>query len=184
MNRKLPIADPYIGWCGPFGTSCWDVANLYLPFGRHALCDVDGNSLKLSDITNGMYVKIRAKNVRYHGYEYLYTAKGIYGMYFALYNIKTWPWYEYLLFHAERNFFWAGYAYYDVLRLDKESNDHKKQTWIVKKDPSDGTFLFESTYWKRGNYLNGNEGRWLYCDTDGSSSWWNVTVSQCNIFCR
>ena len=82
------------------------------------------------------------------------------------------------------NFFWAGYAYYDVLRLDKESNDHKKQTWIVKKDPSDGTFLFESTYWKRGNYLNGNEGRWLYCDTDGKSSWWNVTVSQCNIFCR
>ena len=73
---------------------CWDTASLqwypqWDPIGKHALCDVDGNSLKLSDITNGMYVKIRAKNVRYHGYEYLYTAKGIYGMYFASYNIKT-----------------------------------------------------------------------------------------------
>ena len=68
-----------------------DAANLFnnMGIGKHAFCDVDGNSLKLSDIMNGMYVKIRAKNVRYHGYEYLYTAKGIYGMYFALYNIKT-----------------------------------------------------------------------------------------------
>ena len=83
----------------------------------------------------------------------------------------------FFLIHTETNFFWAGYAYYDVLRLDQESNDHKKQTWIVKIDPSDGTFLFESTYWKRGNYLNGNEGFWLYCDTDGSNSWWNVTAT-------
>ena len=57
--------------------------------GRHAFCDVDGNSLKLSDIKDGMSVKIRAKNVKYHGYEYLFTAEGIYGMYFASYNIKT-----------------------------------------------------------------------------------------------
>ena len=78
---------------GIFGEYCWDAATTqqasYDPKGPHALCDIDGNSLKLSDITDGMYVKIRAKNVRYHGYEYLYTAKGIYGMYFALYNIKT-----------------------------------------------------------------------------------------------
>ena len=184
MKRKLPIADPRIGCWGPWGTNCWDAANLYVPSGKHAFCDVNGKSLKLSDITNGMSVKIRAKNVRYHGYEYLFTsAEGSYGMYFALYNIKTWLWYAYLHLHTERNFFWAGYAYYDVLRSDKESNDHKKQTWIVKKDPSDGTFLFESTYWNRGNYLNGNEGSFLYCDTDGSSSWWNVTVNNCEIFC-
>ena len=80
------------------------------------------------------------------------------------------------------NFLWAGYAYYDVLRLDKESNDHKKQTWIAKIDPAYGTFLFESTYWDRGNYLR-NEGRWLYCDPDGLYTRWNVTVSNCNIFC-
>ena len=87
----------------------------------------------------------------------------------------------FFLIHTETNFFWAGYAYYDVLRLDKESNDHKKQTWIVKKDPSDGTFLFESTYWNRGNYLNGNDPvssrGWLYCDSDGIKSPWKITSS-------
>ena len=62
--------------------------HLYVPSGKHAFCDVNGKSLKLSDITNGMSVKIRAKNVRYHGYEYLFTsAEGSYGMYFALYKL-------------------------------------------------------------------------------------------------
>ena len=81
-----------------------------------------------------------------------------------------------LVAHSHWNKFrWAGYAYYDKLRLDHGSDAHKKQTWIVKIDPSDGTFLFESTYWNKGNYLNGNEGYWLYCDRDGSQSWWNLT---------
>ena len=83
----------------------------------------------------------------------------------------------FFLIHTEKNFFWAGYAYYDVLRLDQESSDHKQQTWIVKIDRYDGTFLFESAYWNKGNYLNGNVGFWLYCDTEGRFSWWNVTTT-------
>ena len=56
------------------------------PKGPHALCDVDGNSLKLSDVTDGMYVKIRTKKYwhDYVGYEYLYTAYGQYGKYLAI----------------------------------------------------------------------------------------------------
>ena len=52
--------------------------------GQHAFCDIDGNSLKLSDMKTGMYIKIRAKTVTYPGYEYLYTADGAYGVYFAI----------------------------------------------------------------------------------------------------
>ena len=70
---------------------CWNGANFYKlrKTGKHALCDVNGNSLRLSDMKNGMHVKIRAKNVDWIGYEYLYTADGRYGKYFAIYNIKT-----------------------------------------------------------------------------------------------
>ena len=80
---------------GIFGEYCWDAATTqqasYDPKGPHALCDIDGNSLKLSDVKDGMTVKIRAKNVwhDYVGYEYLYTADGRYGKYLAIYNIKT-----------------------------------------------------------------------------------------------
>ena len=52
--------------------------------GQHAFCDVDGNSLELSDMKTGMHIKIRAKTVTYSGYEYLYTADGAYGVYFAI----------------------------------------------------------------------------------------------------
>ena len=54
--------------------------------GKHTLCDVDGNSLKLSDVKDGMSVKIRAKHVwkNYIGYEYLYTAYGQWGKYLAI----------------------------------------------------------------------------------------------------
>ena len=89
---------------------------------------------------------------------------------------------SYILEHI----FWTGYAYYDRLQLDHGSDAHKKQTWIVKINSSDGTFLFESTYWNRGNYLNGNElsrseydgyQYWLYCDSDGIQSPWKLTPS-------
>ena len=68
-----------------------DAANLFndMGIGKHAFCDVDGNSLKLSNMKTGMHIKIRAKKVTYAGYEYLYTADGSYGMYFAIYYIKT-----------------------------------------------------------------------------------------------
>ena len=77
-------------------TYCWDAALTmnFLPWdpnpkGPHALCDVDGNSLKLSIMKTGMHIKIRAKKVTNVGYEYLYTADGSYGMYFAIYYIIT-----------------------------------------------------------------------------------------------
>lgn len=81
---------------GIFNEYCWDSALTqdYPGFdkkGPHALCDINGNSLELSDVKDGMTVKIRAKNVwhDYVGYEYLYTADGRYGKYLAIYNIKT-----------------------------------------------------------------------------------------------
>ena len=81
---------------GIFNEYCWDSALTqdYPGFdkkGPHALCDINGNSLELSDVKDGMIVKIRAKNVwhDYVGYEYLYTADGRYGKYLAIYNIKT-----------------------------------------------------------------------------------------------
>ena len=83
---------------GIFNEYCWDSALTGLrdypeldKKGPHALCDINGNSLELSDVKDGMTVKIRAKNVwhDYVGYEYLYTADGRYGKYLAKYNIKT-----------------------------------------------------------------------------------------------
>ena len=58
--------------------------------GEHTICDINGNSLKLRDVKSGMFVKIRAKNVHWPGYEYLYTADGIYGMCFGIWimNIR------------------------------------------------------------------------------------------------
>ena len=52
--------------------------------GEHTICDINGNSLKLRDVKSGMFVKIRAKNVHWSGYEYLYTADGLRGMYFEI----------------------------------------------------------------------------------------------------
>ena len=99
VKRDNFIGNPRVS-CHRLGifipVNCWDRANLHYPsdqlskgIGPHALCDVGGNSLKLSDVENGMYVKIRAKNVEWPGYEYLYTADGLRGKYFAICTIKT-----------------------------------------------------------------------------------------------
>ena len=83
LKRNMHISNPK-KWCwNPFDKVCWDGANLIarMGIGQHAFCDVDGNSLRLSDIKTGMYIKIRTRSVTYHGYEYLYTSDGIYGMY-------------------------------------------------------------------------------------------------------
>ena len=71
----------------------WDGGNLVngkSSAGEHTICDIDGNSLKLSDVQNGMLVKIRAKNVHWQGYEYLYTSENNpdWGKYFAIQEIK------------------------------------------------------------------------------------------------
>ena len=94
MKRNEYITNPLRVCFGIFKEYCWDSALLqyysYYPKGLHALCDVDGNSLKLSDVNDGMSVKIRAKHVweDYIGYEYLYTADGRYGKYLAIYNME------------------------------------------------------------------------------------------------
>jgi len=138
------------------GFDVGDRANIIVPHkspGEHTICDINGNSLKLSDVKTGMMVKIRAKHVHWPGYDYLYTADGVWG------NI-----------------------WYDKLR-EIGTAAHDKQTWIVKIDPSDSTFSFETTYWKKGNYLIGPE-KWntdtefLWCDDDGGGvNKWTVTPS-------
>ena len=43
--------------------------------GRHAITDTDGTPLKLSDVKDGMQVKIRAEKVNWEGYDYLFTSE-------------------------------------------------------------------------------------------------------------
>ena len=66
-----------------------------------------------------------------------------------------------------------------MFRTNDGSDAHQKQTWIVKIDPSDGMFRFESTYWRKGNYLIANnddhDDPWLFCDDDSTQNW-NVTL--------
>ena len=116
LNRNEHITNPKRACFGVFKEYCWDAATTqqysYDPKGPHALCDVDGNSLKLSDVEDGMSVKIRAKHLSigwprrnsYIGYDYLYTAYGLYGKYLAINNILFWIWYVHLLIHTETNF--------------------------------------------------------------------------------
>ena len=71
----------------------WDGGNLVKgesSAGEHTICDIDGNSLKLRDVKNGTLVKIRAKNVHWDGFEYLYTSRDNpdRGKYFEIQNIK------------------------------------------------------------------------------------------------
>ena len=76
--------------CGPV-TPCTDRGNLISSHkspGEHTICDINGYSLKLSDVKTGMMIKIRAKHVHWPGYDYLYTADGIWGMCFAIWIIK------------------------------------------------------------------------------------------------
>ena len=100
----MHITDPKRACFGFFNEYCWDAASTQRwhncvydcdKIGPHAICDVDGNSLELSDVKDGMSVKIRAKHVwhdlksNYVGYDYLYTAYGQYGKNLAIYNMKT-----------------------------------------------------------------------------------------------
>ena len=91
MNRYIGNPEKY---CWDLGNKhpCWDRGVLIFREesypGEHTICDINGNSLKLSDVQSGMFVKIRAKNVHWPGYDYLYTADGIWGMCFAIWIIK------------------------------------------------------------------------------------------------
>jgi len=156
LKTNRYMGNPVVN-CGPV-TPCTDRGNLinsHKSPGEHTICDINGNSLKLSDVKTGMLVKIRAKNVHWPGYEYLYTADGIW-----------------------------GYIWYDKLR-ETGTAAHDKQTWIVKIDPSDSTYSFESTYWNKGNYLIGPESlgnmpwniAYLWCDDDSGVNRWTVTPS-------
>ena len=79
---------------------------------------------------------------------------------------------------------YTGNIWYDWFR-ETGTAAGDKQTWIVKIDPSDSTFFFESTYWNKGNYLMGperNHGYWervfLWCDDDSGVNRWTVTPSR------
>jgi len=149
LKRNRYISDPEKSCHGLI--NCADAARLHDPenalfneTGPHAFCDVDGNSLKLSDIEDGMHVKIRAKNVNYPGHEYLYTADGLY-----------------------------GYIWYDKLR-PKGSYAHQKQTWTVKKDSDgtfrfESTYWSKGNYLIANN--DDQDYHWLYCDNDSSQNW-------------
>jgi len=106
--------------------------------GEHEITDIEGNSLKLSDVKDGMFVKIRARNVHLDDCDYLYTSE-----YYPIW----------------------GYCYYDKNRKNTGTKTHEKQRWKVVKGLIDSTFLFESTFWSNGNYLSGNDGDWLYVYT-------------------
>ena len=62
--------------------------------GEHEITDIEGNSLKLSDVKDGMFVKIRAKNVHLmdldDACDYLYTSEyyPIWGKYLAIQEIS------------------------------------------------------------------------------------------------
>ena len=105
MKRNEYITNPLRVCFGIFKEYCWDGALTQTwdlsrdTIGPHAICDVDGNSLELSDVKDGMSVKIRAKHLSiglpiaghrkiYVGYDYLYTAYGLYGKYLAINNIQ------------------------------------------------------------------------------------------------
>ena len=40
--------------------------------GIHAICDINGNSLNWNDVKSDMTVKIKAKDVMFEGYQYMY----------------------------------------------------------------------------------------------------------------
>ena len=79
---------------------------------------------------------------------------------------------------------YTGNFWYDKFR-ETGTAAGDKQTWIVKRDPSDSTFLFESTYWSKGNYLIGPEEpesvigslAWLWVDDHSEVNRWTVTPS-------
>ena len=86
MKTNRHIGNPRVsnGWDRGFlADKEYTMAQLDIP-GEHTICDINGNSLKLRDVKSGMFVKIRAKNVHWSGYEYLYTADGLRGMCFGI----------------------------------------------------------------------------------------------------
>ena len=84
MKTNTHIGNP-VKYCSDIlpSINCADRGILMEAPGEHTISDINGNSLKLSDVKTGMLVKIRAKNVHWPGYDYLYTADGIRGKSFA-----------------------------------------------------------------------------------------------------
>ena len=88
-NRLIGIPQVSKGWDRGYLVARDCILNQRtMTTGEHTICDINGNSLKLRDIKSGMFVKIRAKQVHWSGYEYLYTADGLAGMYFEIWIIK------------------------------------------------------------------------------------------------
>lgn len=83
----------FIGNPVVMGSPRWDRSVVDKFPGEHMICDMNGNGLKLSDLKDGMSVKIRAKNIYFPGYEYLSCAGFIAGdircKYFIILKRKT-----------------------------------------------------------------------------------------------
>ena len=56
----------------------WDSGNIdKQSAGEHMITDKDGNPLKLSQVKDGMEVKIVAKDFHFEGWQYLYTSRDL-----------------------------------------------------------------------------------------------------------
>ena len=65
VKRNMFIGNPRV-----MGSPRWDRGIMDKFPGEHMICDMNGNGLKLSDLKDGMSVKIRARNIYFPGYEY------------------------------------------------------------------------------------------------------------------
>ena len=72
VKREMYIGKPEI-WNFP---PKWDCGNINeQSAGKHMITDKDGNPLKLSEVKDGMKVKIVAKDIHFEGWQYLYTSR-------------------------------------------------------------------------------------------------------------
>ena len=73
VKREMYIGKPKIWDFGGIHGE-WDSGNIdEQSAGEHMITDKDGNPLKLSEVKDGMKVKIVAKDTHFVGWQYLYT---------------------------------------------------------------------------------------------------------------
>ena len=87
----MPIITTFFYFFPDIFTEDWDTGNVkkFLawppetknPPGAHRFCDGNGNPLKLNEVKSGMRVKLKARNVHFEGWEYLYSSEGRWGKY-------------------------------------------------------------------------------------------------------
>ena len=63
------------------GQRDWLFGTIQKSPGPHMICDLNGKGLKWSEVKHGMQVKIKAENLHYPIYEWLYSSEGQKGKY-------------------------------------------------------------------------------------------------------